>query len=157
MKQILKALTLFMLAAILLTYAACTNPAETEETTLAAGTTDSSTESETAAPWQDNLPELDFGQQEVRFISRDSDWVRGEIAVGEQTGDLINDAIFNRNIVVEERLNIKIKSYEIPGNNYAVSEEIRTAVKSGIDDYDLLANSVYSTIMYTAENLFQPL
>ena len=35
-----------------------------------------------------------------------------------------------------------------------MSEEIRTAVKSGTDDYDLLANSVYSTIMYTAENLF---
>ncbi|HHT53831.1 MAG TPA: hypothetical protein GX011_02705 [Clostridiales bacterium] len=154
MRQIFRALTLLVLAAVLLTFTACTNPAETEETTPAAGTTDSSPEGETEAPWQDNLPELDFGQQEVRFISRDSDWVRGEIAVGEQTGDLINDAIFNRNIAVEERLNLKIKNYEIPGGNYVVSEEIRTAVKSGTDDYDLLANSVYSTIMYTAENLF---
>ena len=117
MRQIFRALTLLVMAAVLLTFTACTNPAETEETTPAAGTTDSSPEGETEAPWQDNLPELDFGQQEVRFISRDSDWVRGEIAVGEQTGDLINDAIFNRNIAVEERLNLKIKNYEIPGGN----------------------------------------
>jgi len=145
-----------MLAIMLLpTFVACTDQAGDDETTPVLGTSEESSSEEVTT--QDNLPELDFGKEEIRFISRNSDWVRGEIAVEEQSGDLINDAIFNRNIAVEERLNIKIKNYEITGDNYAVSNEIRTAVKSGTDDYDIIANSVYSTIMYTSEKIFHNL
>lgn len=154
MKPIIRAISLFMLAKMLISgLIACSEqPDDGTETTTAAGSSEESTSEEVTT--QDNLPELDFAQAEIRFISRDSDWVRGEIAVDDQSGDLINDAIYNRNIAVEERLNIKIKDYKIAGDNYAVSNEIRTAVKSGVDDYDILANSVYSTIMYTTENIF---
>ncbi len=162
MKNLSRAVAVFVLAAMLiLTFASCSDKTEGDETTTSGFETGSpiGTDAETTTPKQDNLPDgLDYGQQEIRIISRDSDWVRGEIYIGEITGDLINDAVYNRDVAVEDRLNVKIKSYEIAGvDNYAVSNAVRNSVKAGTDDYDILANSVYSTIMYTAENIFRNL
>lgn len=103
-------------------------------------------------------PDLDYTGETVSLISRDSDWVRDEIWVDQINGDVVNDAVFQRNAAVEELLGLKIKSHTISGtDNYAVSNEIRTAVKAGSDEFDILANSVYSTIMYSAENIFHNL
>jgi hypothetical protein len=160
MKYLVRTVSVLVLAAILaLTLVSCSDKTENEgSATTPATDTPAVTGGETTAPKQDNLPEgLNFGQKEIRVISRDSDWVRGEIYIGEITADLINDAIYNRDKAVENRLGVNIVSKEITGGNYAVSEAIRTSVKAGTDDYDILANSVYSTIMYTGENLFHNL
>lgn len=105
-----------------------------------------------------DLPEnLNFNNTEIRILSRDSDWVRDEIWVADQSGDTIGDAIYTRNMRVEEALKVKIVNTMRAGDNYVVSNEVIKLVTSGTDEFDIIANSCYSTIMYTYQNLFRDL
>lgn len=108
---------------------------------------------------EDNLPaDLNYGGKEITILSRGRDWCRDEVSVSDASGEPINDAIYNRNIAVEDRLKIKINNQMTSGNdNYEITEMIRTQVQTGTKDYDMFANSVYATIMYTGDGLFQNL
>ena len=165
MKQMKRALSMLLVIAMLaLTAISCGNGGETvgENTTTAPQgdvTTEATTTTEaetTKDPAAHDLPDdLNYTGETVNIISRDSDWVRDEISVEMLNGDVVNDAVYTRNGVVEEQLGLKINNIFVTGDdNYAVSDKVRTAVKAGSDEFDILANSVYSTIMYTAENIF---
>ena len=140
-------------------------PADTTTASAGADTTAAAADTTTAAPEatdqydvDDTLPaDLKFDGEVVRIISRDSDGVRDEISVSDYSGEPINDAIYERNLAVEARLGIDIENTMLTGGNYVVTEEIRRLVLSGEDSYDMLANSTYSTIMYTSEGLFRDL
>lgn len=69
MKPIIRAISLFMLAKMLISgLIACSEqPDDGTETTTAAGSSEESTSEEVTT--QDNLPELDFAQAEIRFIA----------------------------------------------------------------------------------------
>lgn len=100
------------------------------------------------------LPDnLNFGGETIYFLSRDSVFVDDEVSVQDQNGAQVNDAIYNRNKRVEQLLGIKIDDRKITGDNYVVSTELRNAAKNGEANFDIAANSTYSTIMYTAENI----
>ncbi|MBE6723603.1 MAG: hypothetical protein E7576_00180 [Ruminococcaceae bacterium] len=72
----------------------------------------------------DNLPERDEGGADFRIGFLDfggpgmytQDWVAEEL-----TGDVLNDAVFNRNAAVEERFNIKISMVSHPNDNYSTA------------------------------------
>ena len=158
---------LLMLSSLLI---ACAQPQEdtidtttaTADTTLAPGTPDvaETTVADTTDKYEqyDNLPELNYGSDVVTILSRGRDWCDDEISVTDMNGEPINDAIYNRNIAVESRIGIKINNIMTADNdNYTISDMIRTQVNSGTNEYDMLANSVYSTIMYTGEGLFRDL
>jgi hypothetical protein len=93
---------------MLSTLAACSTGEESVETQ---GST--STEAETnAETLKDRLPNgLNYGGDEVTILSRNygSDLV-DEVFVEDLMSDPVNDAIYERNKEVEERLNIKINS-----------------------------------------------
>lgn len=129
-----------------------TNTSAVDDTTVATPDTTAQYSAEDALP-----ADLNFAGETVRIISRDSDGVRDEIAVSDYSGEPINDAIYERNLDVEARLGIDIENTMLTGGNYVVTEEIRRLVLSGEDVYDMLANSTYSTIMYTSEGLFRDL
>ena len=167
--------TLALLLAILLMLSslliACAQPQDdtadtttaTADTTPAPGTpegADTTTVADTTDKYEqyDNLPELNYGGDVVTILSRGRDWCDDEITVKDMNGEPINDAIYNRNVAVESRIGIKINNIMTADNdNYTISDMIRTQVNSGTNEYDMLANSVYSTIMYTGEGLFRDL
>ena len=105
----------------------------------------------------DHLPtDLNFGGRTISILSRGRSWCVDEVTVDGLTGDLVNDAIYDRNLAVSERLNVKIENQLTSGkDNYEITETIRRQVQAGSKEYDLFVNSVYSTIMYTGDNLFQ--
>ena len=107
-------------------------------------------------PKSDN-PVLDFGEETIKVLSRSYAPVADEIAVEAINGNAVNDAVYNRNIAVEKKLNVKIENDPIAGDNYAVYQQIKTLHGTGDAEYDFFSNSVYSTIMYTAEGLFADL
>ena len=158
---------LLMLSSLLI---ACAQPQDdtadtttaTADTTPAPGTPEGAdtTVADTTDKYEqyDNLPELNYGGDVVTILSRGRDWCDDEISVTDMNGEPINDAIYNRNIAVESRIGIKINNIMTSDNdNYTISDMIRTQVNSGTNEYDILANSVYSTIMYTGEGLFRDL
>ena len=145
---------------------ACGGSGEVDATTTAATTTTAADATTTATETttegyavKDNLPEdLKFTGKTISIISRGRSWCKDEVSVEALTGDVINDAVYNRNAAVEDRLGVKIVNYLTTDNdNYSITETIRKQVQAGTDEYNLFANSVYATIMYTADNLFQDL
>lgn len=167
MKNLTRMLALTLAIAMLALTAISCGAGKTEEsaattTAVADVTTEATTEQTTETtkdPNTSDLPEdLNYTGEVINIISRDSDWVRDEIWVEQINGDVVNDAVYQRNSAVEERLGLKINNITISGtDNYAVSDEVRIAVKAGSDEFDILANSVYSSIMYSAENIFHNL
>ena len=94
---------------------------------------------------KDTLPDgMDFDGTVIRILSRDDGTSLGmEITAPENTGDVVIDAIYNRQLKVEERLNIKIEplyvNQDIHGGDQ-INAKIRSAVLSGTTDYDIAAN-----------------
>ncbi len=117
--------------------------AETTADTTPAETTP--IETETEDPWLDDLPnDLDLGGREVNILSRvETD--KNEFVVEELTGDVINDAIFNRNLGLENRLNVKVANTDIQGNDRAGTAELEKAVVSGSTDYDIFCSNSFNT------------
>jgi hypothetical protein len=97
----------------------------------------------------DSLPDnLDFGGTQIRILHRseNSMFWHDEIMVEEPIGEIVNDAIYYRNQLVEERLNIEIVSIAIPGdwsNRDNFLRTVRTSIGSGSDDYDLIAGYAF--------------
>ena len=93
------------------------------------------------------LPDEDFGGYVFRVISRGDDWHSypvhsRDIIAEKETGDTINDAVYKRNIEVEERFNIKISLTTMPEltgeGEWGPIRAVEKSHKAGEDNYDLL-------------------
>ena len=126
-------------------FAACGGPVEEPATTAPAGT-NAATETEGETELTDNLPDdLDYEEDEIVILSRYREgWTSGEIAVKELISEPVNDAVFERNKSVEERLNVKINSVEeITDDAYVITTKASTAVHAGTHEYDIIASACY--------------
>lgn len=110
---------------------------------------------------KDSLPDsLDFSGSEVRVFSRggDTDTLM-EFDAEEMTGDVVNDAVYSRNLAVQERLNVEMNLIlETSVTRHGgTSSKIRASVSAGSNDYDLIANAMHDTMPLVVENMFLPL
>ncbi|MCL1792837.1 MAG: extracellular solute-binding protein [Oscillospiraceae bacterium] len=82
---------------------------------------------------KDDLPEKDFGGAEfVILVDPDTSFRHFyDVCVEEMEGELIHDAVYTRNLEIEERFNVKIS--DIQNNN--VFEAIRKSVAADSVDY----------------------
>ena len=90
---------------------ACATVDDTDGTEASSGETAGVTEGE-ETELRDSLPDdLDYGEDEITFISRFREgWSSGELTVPELNNETVNDAVYERNRAVEERLNIRIQN-----------------------------------------------
>ena len=145
----LKQITALLLASLLLASCASAGTSEVETTGAAtdAETTINTaelTEMEKRALMEDDLPEKDFGGKDFRIPTK-----RGmmyEIEEEEETGDIIEDALYARNRRIEERFNIKIVPVitEAGDGNTHVNE-VRQSIMAADDAFDLSATYVFTT------------
>lgn len=137
-----KALTvLLLIATLLVSFAACAE-GQSEQS-------DSSAAEESTEPTVfDNVPaDLKFNGEDAVILNRSMlGWTADEIAVPELNSDPVNDAMFNRNVAVSDRLNVNVVSAPIEDpNQFLPIEEIERAVKAGSDEYDMVAAAAYVT------------
>lgn len=137
---------LFALSALLsLILAGCGDSTGTDVQTTGIPEDTAVTVTEDAAP-RDGLPEeLDFGGAEVKIhsglwmgISKDP---LSEYYVEKETGDIVNDAVYNRNRAVEERLNVKFSHtwHETTWETRATELAFYTSsIMSGDDFFDIV-------------------
>ena len=114
-------------------------------------------ESETASLISEDLPDdLDYGDDEITIISRYKEgWTDCEIGVEGLKGEPVNDAVFERNKAVEERLNVKIISIEDNTDSHsAVVSKVAIAVRGGTKDFDIMAAPCYTTLPETLMGTF---
>lgn len=137
---------------------------DTAETTAAPGN-DSPAVTETAEPAREMhkvpVDTLDFGGEALNLCGFDWQGYKFYFFAEEENGDVMNDALYNRNLVVEEALNVEIVN-EIYGencNDYVA--KIRPLILAGDDVYDMLFNhciagiSTYASegYLYNLDNL----
>ena len=98
----------------------------------------------------DDLPEKKFGGYGFTVLTDTGlDWT---IIQPEETGDVIDDAIYRRNIAVEDRFDIKLNVLmEDPGN---LGSKITSSVQAGDDDIDLVCGHVVFLGSLALEDMF---
>lgn len=145
-KSLLIPLTLSLL---LSSFVACgeKEPGETDAPETAANTdtaaADTETETEeTGRTLQDEVPELNFDGTVFRTIVQDSTLY--DIYAAEETGDMLNDAIYYRTRDIEERFNIVIA----PAEELAfreLSTKILKSIRAQADEYDMILGQMEET------------
>ena len=105
---------------------------------------------------KDSLPEgLDFGGKEIVFwtssTARNEEFYAGP---EEQTGEVVEDAVYDRNKSVEERLNIVFRSdsYDFKWNE--VAGEISKYIMAGDAGYDVFLGNQAGITQLVTENVF---
>ena len=132
-----------------------------ESDTPAAVTTGSVTETNTAETepadmldarleLDDNLPEKDYGGTNFNIIIQEytkDDYIPAD---GEESGALINDAVFRRNTTIEERFNVSLVLEALDAGD--VTATVRRSVNAGDNAYQLVSNSIVSIAPLAIEN-----
>jgi len=109
----------------------------------------------------DKLAGFDFGGQEIRiltsinasenYITNSNYMIEG---TGGMNGEIVNDAVYKRNMDVETLLNIKFNYSHMDEDYATVQKAISKLMLSGADDYDLVINDLRSMVNLSLENMF---
>lgn len=133
-KQIRRAITLILSAATVVGIASCgkeQTPSDDSKTPV--GTTADVTSLKSGPVF----PDLEFDNEEILFLTEDSDnslYMSREIYAESQNGELINDAVYKRNLKVEEQFKVKIAEERVID---ATNQAHRTLL-AGDDVYDVV-------------------
>ncbi len=134
-----------LLASLLTSTLASCGGTTTEAETTAGAETTATVETETETELTDNLPDTDMGGYELKihnFTENWLTWANTRILVAEMTGDVLNDALYNRQTNIEERFNCKILTDEA---DYTINL-LKANVTAGDDTYAVYALSEGDTL-----------
>lgn len=155
-------IAIMAILSMLILLCACADQPDEGKETDAQTTADTLTEEETTSPYYitDDLPvNLDFDGREINVASSDRSWWIDEVTVPELNGEIINDAVYNRNLSVEARLNIKINNIKIPyaNSNSSTVDAVRIAVTTGTNDYDIAFVNAYQSLYHSINGIYHNL
>lgn len=128
--------SLLLLCAMLTSMVACGQGASDE--TSAEMNADTTVVEETEDVIADNLPERDF--EGKTFTSLIPAWTAGLMAAEELNGEVLNDALYNRDRTVEARFNTTIVSHIV--DDCAV--EMKNVTAAGDDLYQIASDGIVS-------------
>jgi len=163
MKSIHRLCALVLLAALLLPACAQNSPNVPDTTAaLPAATepvTEPVTEETTTSREQakDNLPEnLRFDGETIRITCRGNDSFQWEL-IAEDTGDVVESAIYDRNLAVEERLGITLNVIPGASKQATYMDNVRATILAGTDDFDIVAGAQYKAAQMVLDNCWRNL
>ncbi len=141
-----QAISLLLASLLLVSTIAC---GQTEAETTSETTADTAPETETVDTsrdengyLKDELPALDYGGQNINLLYWE-DVENQEYEAEELTGEIVNDAVYQRNINTEERLNIRYTWIGTPGNGGNIDAyvgKVRDSHMAGDQAYDILSS-----------------
>ena len=125
-----------------------------EDTTADTSVTENmSEETETEVNFESvatSYSDRDYGGYTFRVAVRNTiDWQTMDVIAEELTGEVINDAVYNRNIALEDAMNIKVTElrFDFPSTNLSQS------VTAGTDDYDTVTDGLSLVSPLVAQNM----
>ena len=124
-------LTLLMLAPSVIS---CGNSAE--ETTADTAATQE-TAAETEPELTDDIPEMDYEGYSFTVLSSTTKTQHAITAINEQTGDILNDAMYERTQFVAEKYNIIFNDDHLPGDAWASIDAFTNSILAADQAYDL--------------------
>lgn len=155
-RLIAQILALVMIASSVPFFASCSDSTDKgsgdTDTKPADTSSEVQTSEDTTATILDTLPEYDFKGDTISILARsDSWWQITRMDAEELTGEVINDAIYNRNLDFETKYNAVLKIESIADS---LSSTIRNVVSSGDDIYDFVLPSLNESAVFAAEDFF---
>lgn len=139
-----KLLSVFLLISILLT-ASCgsspSGPVSGDDTS--ATTTDTAESETTAARIEPVLPDTRWEGYKFRVLTKgdtSGHWKSRDIAAAEENGDVINDAVYARNMKVYERFGVEMVDIPSPNGTWDLTSPLRKSVMAASDDYDMVSS-----------------
>jgi len=148
----MKKTTAILLTALILSSAlsSCGN-GEASETILTTETSAETTSAETVFDPFEGLPEMDYEGYKFNLQLRPSDRWTKDMYVEDATGDVVDDAIFERNSKVSEKFNIEITFTHSTNANGDMSA--REPILAGDDIFDLVVAHGRNACTYGNEKL----
>jgi hypothetical protein len=149
-----------LLALLISTASACGS--NSNSPTVTSNLTDTTTSSDDTTEisrinYPDSLPkDLDFKGQTIRIICRDVETNIQEV-YPEQTGDIVDDAVYNRNRMIEERLNITLEAIIRGTDANLNAEAIRNSIMAGSDEYDIVSGIQHKVLPQALEGMYMNL
>lgn len=138
--QTMKRLLILCLSALLLAGCASNGPVEKDSETTGGGadTTDTAVQNEETedTAYLDAVGQRDYGGRDFRFLlfstGEELSWSAFDVLAEEATGEGINDAIYNRNLSIGERFNVKI----VGDMDAGAAGKLTSMVRAGDSTYD---------------------
>lgn len=150
-----KRLTALILSALILM--SCVSCSESNydlsSASTGSGGENSSSETETEVNYLDDIPDtVRFDGEEIRFICSNGEkmYVDPE---DDDIADPVNEAVWRRNNLVTERINVKITDPVKTAADNSIIKEVLNSVTAGSDDYDIPIGHARFSIALLLENV----
>ncbi|MGM9624536.1 MAG: extracellular solute-binding protein, partial [Eubacteriales bacterium] len=125
-------------------------PVDTQADTQETGTDTAADTEEVYDPFA-GMPEKDYGGYEFTILTRNLDRWTDDMYIAEATGDIVDDAIFDRNSLIEETYNITIVSQRSSDSNSEM--DAKTSILADDDAYDIVVPHGRAAFEYAAQGL----
>ncbi|MBR5871664.1 MAG: hypothetical protein IKZ09_11580 [Clostridia bacterium] len=119
------------------------DPADTPTTKADNAAETAAATEEVTTDYMPELPAKDYGGDEFLILTSNEsddngvDWVTKDIYAEATTGDVITDAVYERNMWLEDTFNIKINQFQC-----VTMAETKKAVQAGVTDYDAVITAI---------------
>ena len=144
---------LLILATSLLVSCGSSAGTQGSESTSDADTTAAET-TEAVKPELEKLPEEDYGEYTFNILLNNQDDRFVDVMTDEeQTGDLMNDIVYKRNLAVEQKYNITLACQQDEFQN--VVSTLKSQVLAGDNAYDLYFSNCYSAPLAAEGYLYE--
>lgn len=131
MKYLLKAPAFLLVVSLVLSVYSCEDSIDNDTEVITETTTP-----ETEKPYLDNLGEYNFDGADFTMLVRETRV--NDIAPDEATGDVVSDAIYNRNVKIAERFNVNILVETLSDDSNMWNSTLDGEVMAGSDAYDVV-------------------
>ncbi|NLW74268.1 MAG: hypothetical protein GX057_05165 [Clostridiales bacterium] len=146
---------LSLITAIALLLCACAKPEEgSSDTTVTQTNLSADSETELAETVDMNyIPELPenlyYGGQTISFLVEGQSFAADEFYAPNQNGEIVNDAVYERNMAVEDRLGVKLDFTVASASDvYDVGNRIEICVNSGDTSFNITTMPGYTHTRY---------
>ena len=143
-----KAIFVFLCAATLLLYS-CNADNNPEESASSSVPPDLPAEETSKPEIPDNLPERDFGGYEFRLYLDESKFK--DMYVEEEIGEIVDDAVYKRNRIIEERFNINISTVLHPAE-WSSGMDGSKSIMAGEEAFDLMLTHARIAYQYANQS-----
>ena len=143
-----KLLCLLLAGMMLVSTVACSTTSEDDVKDDNKGTeTEATAETEDPAYSYELSGALNYSGETVNFLYPKSSNFQSEIYAEKLGNGVVPDAVYERNVAVEDKLKLKLAYHETDD----VMEDLNRDIQSGLGDFDLINNPTYITVPAVVE------
>lgn len=152
-----KLIITILLAALVMQVAACSKSVRDSETQSTAAETTAAETVQTESGPVLGVPKSDYNGAEFTVLT--TQYGEYEYNISEQSGDIVSDAVYTRNLAVEELLGIDISYSVVPGEDpwggrTLMNNTIKNSVLAADGAFDLISAVTVATLPTAAEGYY---